>query len=155
MEKNWIVFILITIITISGCSESNMVKNESSQPQNFMTPKTVQGSEGEAKEKENTYMHIEAEEAKEIMDTEEGYLILDVRTQKEFETGRITGAVCLPNEEITDKRPEILPDLEQKILVYCRSGSRSKQAALKLAEMGYENVLEFGGINDWPYEIEK
>lgn len=97
------------------------------------------------------YQQITQQEAKELMEKGKGIVILDVRTQEEYQTGHITGAICLPNEEITAE-PEELPDKTQTILVYCRSGNRSKQAAQKLAEMGYENVLEFGGIMDWPYE---
>lgn len=101
-------------------------------------------------EERMTYRQITAEEAKEIMEKDGNCLILDVRTQEEYDGGHIRGAVCLPNEEILGK-PEELPDQTQTILVYCRSGNRSKQAAQKLAEMGYENILEFGGITDWPY----
>ena len=81
---------------------------------------------------------------------EKDVIILDVRTQEEYDSGHIKNAVCLPNEDILSE-PDILPDKGQQILVYCRSGNRSKQAAQKLADMGYENVLEFGGILDWPY----
>ncbi|RKI43412.1 carboxymethylenebutenolidase [bacterium D16-51] len=97
------------------------------------------------------YRQITPREAKEIMDTEDDIVILDVRTEQEYASGHIKNAVCLPNEEILGE-PEILPDKGQKILVYCRSGNRSKQAAQKLADMGYGNVLEFGGILDWPYQ---
>ena len=96
------------------------------------------------------YRRITQEEAREKMNTEEGLVILDVRTREEYESGHIRGAVCLPNEEITEE-PEELPDKSQTILVYCRSGNRSRQAAEKLAAFGYENVCEFGGILDWPY----
>lgn len=96
------------------------------------------------------YQQITVQEAKKIMDEEAGICILDVRTQEEYGSGHIKGAICLPNEGILGE-PEELPDKKQKILVYCRSGNRSKQAARKLADMGYENVLEFGGIMDWPY----
>lgn len=98
------------------------------------------------------YRQITPQEAKEIMDTENDIVILDVRTEQEYASGHIKNAVCLPNEDILGE-PEILPDKGQKILVYCRSGNRSKQAAQKLADMGYENVLEFGGILDWPYSL--
>ena len=97
-----------------------------------------------------TYEQISVQEAKERMDNEEDVVILDVRTQEEYDSGHIKNAVCLPNEDIISE-PDILPDKGQEILVYCRSGNRSKQAAQKLADMGYENVLEFGGILDWPY----
>ena len=97
-----------------------------------------------------TYEQISPQEAKKRMDNEEDVIILDVRTQEEYDSGHIKNAVCLPNEDILGE-PDILPDKGQQILVYCRSGNRSKQAAQKLADMGYENVLEFGGILDWPY----
>ena len=97
-----------------------------------------------------TYEQISPQEAKKRMDNEEDAIILDVRTQEEYDSGHIKNAVCLPNEDILSE-PDILPDKGQQILVYCRSGNRSKQAAQKLADMGYENVLEFGGILDWPY----
>ncbi|MEE1031298.1 MAG: alpha/beta fold hydrolase [Ruminococcus sp.] len=102
-------------------------------------------------EKTMTYQQITPQEAKELMDTREDIIVLDVRTLQEYETGHIIGALNLPNEDIWEE-PEILPDMEQTILVYCRSGNRSKQAAQKLADLGYENVLEFGGIIDWPYQ---
>ena len=97
-----------------------------------------------------TYEQISPQEAKERMDKEVDVIILDVRTQEEYDSGHIKNAVCLPNEDILNES-DILPDKGQQILVYCRSGNRSKQAAQKLADMGYENVLEFGGILDWPY----
>jgi len=81
---------------------------------------------------------------------ESGYIILDVRTVEEFSDGHIPGAICIPNETIgTEEIPE-LPDKDQLIMVYCRSGNRSKQASEKLAALGYRNIVEFGGINDWP-----
>lgn len=98
-----------------------------------------------------SFTEITPQEAKKIIDTEDDIQILDVRTKEEYDTGHIIGAICFPNEDIIDE-PEELADKSQKILVYCRSGNRSKQAAAKLADMGYENVLEFGGILDWPYE---
>ena len=84
------------------------------------------------------------------MDTKTGYIILDVRTQAEYESAHIPGAICVPNESIGSEPPAELPDQDQMILVYCRSGNRSKQAAEKLVKLGYTNVLEFGGIIDWP-----
>lgn len=106
--------------------------------------------ENSERKKKMTYEQISAEEAKNLMEQEKDVLILDVRTQEEFASAHIRGAVCVPNEDIPGE-PEELPDKAQKILVYCRSGNRSRQAAQKLADMGYENVLEFGGILDWPY----
>ena len=98
------------------------------------------------------FRQIDAEEAKVMMDTEEHYIILDVRTEEEFAEAHIPGAICIPNETIGDEAPAELPEKEQLILVYCRSGNRSKQAAGKLAALGYDNIVEFGGIKDWPYE---
>ena len=103
----------------------------------------------------NTYEQITPAEAKEIMDTEQNYIILDVRTEEEFAEGHIAGAILIPDYEITEKAESILMDKEQQILVYCRSGRRSKNAASQLVELGYTNVKEFGGITDWPYEITK
>ena len=100
------------------------------------------------------YVNITAEEAKQIMDSEEGYIILDVRTQEEYDQGHIPGAIVISHEEITEKAEEVLTDKDQLILVYCRSGRRSKIAAEALAELGYTNIKEFGGIIDWPYEVE-
>ena len=101
------------------------------------------------------YVNITAEEAKRIMDTEEGYVILDVREQDEYDAGHISGAILIPFTQIEAKANEMLPDKDQLILVYCRSGRRSKIAAEALAELGYTNIKEFGGILDWPYEVEK
>ena len=100
------------------------------------------------------YVNITAEKAKEIMDSEEGYIILDVRTQEEYDEGHIPGAIVISHEEIAEKAEEVLTDKEQLILVYCRSGRRSKIAAEALVELGYTNIKEFGGIIDWPYEVE-
>ena len=100
------------------------------------------------------YVNITAEEAKQIMDTEEGYIILDVRTQEEYDQGHIPGAILISHEEIAEKAEDVLTDKNQLILVYCRSGRRSKIAAEALAELGYTNIKEFGGIIDWPYEVE-
>ena len=100
------------------------------------------------------YVNITAEEAKQIMDSEEGYIILDVRTQEEYDQGHIPGATQISHEEIAEKAEEVLTDKDQLILVYCRSGRRSKIAAETLVELGYTNIKEFGGIIDWPYETE-
>ena len=100
-----------------------------------------------------TYRQIHMDEAITLMETESGYCILDVRTAEEFQAAHIPGAINIPNETIgTGEIPE-LPDKEQLILVYCRSGYRSKQASKKLAELGYTNIAEFGGIQNWPGEV--
>ena len=100
------------------------------------------------------YVNITAEEARKIMDSEEGYIILDVREQDEYDAGHIPGAILIPYTQIEEKAAAMLPDKDQLILVYCRSGRRSKIAAEALAELGYTNIREFGGIIDWPYETE-
>ena len=105
-------------------------------------------------DQEAVYMNITAQEAKEIMDTEEVYIILDVRTQAEYDEKHIPGAILIPDYEIKERAEEKLTDKDQLILVYCRSGRRSKLAAEALVELGYTNIKEFGGIIDWPYETE-
>ena len=99
------------------------------------------------------YRHISSEEAQRMMQEETNYIILDVRTQKEYSEGHIPKAICIPNETIEKTPPKDLPDKKQMILVYCRSGRRSKEAAHKLTDMGYSNIVEFGGIIDWHGEI--
>lgn len=108
-------------------------------------------STGDAK---MTYEQITQEEAKRLMANEEGYIILDARTESEYATGHIPGAICIPNETIGTEAPAELADKDQLILVYCRSGNRSKQAAKKLAMLGYTNIKEFGGIMEWTGDIE-
>ena len=105
---------------------------------------------GTAWESTNAYRQVNTQEAVDLMDGETDYIILDVRTREEYESAHIPGAICVPNETIGDEDIPELPRKDQLILVYCRSGNRSKQAAGKLAKLGYTNVLEFGGINSWP-----
>lgn len=128
--KKILILTLLAAVLLVGCGRAD---------------KSNQGAE---------YMNITAEEAKHIMDDTEGFLILDVRTQEEYDEGHIPGAVVLPHTEVEARAEAELPDKEQVILVYCRSGRRSKLAAQALAELGYTNVKEFGGILDWPYEVE-
>ena len=101
------------------------------------------------------YEQITQQQAKEIMDTEKDYIIIDARTKEEFDEGHIEGAIMIPEYEIADKAEKELPDKNALILVYCRSGRRSKIASEELVKLGYTNVKEFGGIIDWPYEIVK
>ena len=114
---------------------------------------TACGQQKEVKQ-EMAYMNITAQEAKEIMDSQEGYVILDTRTREEYDEGHIPGAILIPYDEILEKAEAQLTDKDQLILVYCRSGRRSKLAAEDLLKLGYTNIREFGGIIDWPYEIE-
>ena len=124
--KKWIPFLLI-IVLLAGCAAS-----------------TEQGK--------NSYRQISMEEAVTMMEEESDYIILDVRTEEEYCEKHIPDAINIPNETIGFGEIEELPDKDQLILVYCRSGNRSKQAAEKLAELGYTNIVEFGGINDWTGE---
>ena len=102
-----------------------------------------------------TYEQISGAEAKALMDSESGYIIIDARTQSEYDEGHIPGAILIPEYEIADRAENELSDKNQLILVYCRSGRRSKIAAEELVKLGYTNVKEFGGIIDWKYEIVK
>lgn len=101
-----------------------------------------------------SYQQVDAETAKELMDTEDDYVILDVRTQAEYDESHIPGAILIPHDTVATAAEDALPDKGQLILVYCRSGNRSKQASQALVDLGYTNVVEFGGINSWPYEVE-
>lgn len=101
------------------------------------------------------YQQITPEQAKDIMDSDEEYVLLDVREQEEFDEGHIPGAILIPYTQIETEAEKMLPDKDKQILVYCRSGRRSKIASESLAGLGYTNVKEFGGIIDWQYEIEK
>lgn len=113
------------------------------------------GCNGEKPKEEtkNSYEQITASQAKELMEKETGYIIIDARTQEEFDEGHIENAILIPEYEIAQRAEKELPDKDQLILVYCRSGRRSKIASQELVDLGYTNVKEFGGIIDWPYEI--
>lgn len=113
------------------------------------------GSADNEKNTDLTYEQISAEEAKSLMDTEKAYIIIDARTQEEFAEGHIEGAILIPEYEIAQRAEKELPDKDALILVYCRSGRRSKIASEELVKLGYTNVKEFGGIIDWPYETVK
>ena len=102
-----------------------------------------------------TYEQISGAEAKALMDSESGYIIIDARTQEEYDQGHIPGAILIPEYEIADRAEKEILDKDQLILVYCRSGRRSKIAAEELVKLGYTNVKEFGGIIDWEYETVK
>ena len=122
--------------------------------ENYSGDKLEAVSEAELKP-DVTFMEISQETALEMMQEDNGHLIVDVRRQDEYDAGHIPGAILVPNESIGEEQPEELPDKDQILLIYCRSGNRSKQAAQKLADMGYTQVFEFGGINSWTGETEK
>ena len=113
------------------------------------------GCGGMSSDKTNTYRSISMDEAVVMMEQEQGYIILDVRRPDEFAEGHIPNAINVANESIGTDEIEQLPDKDQLILVYCRSGRRSKEAAQKLVKLGYTNIVEFGGILDWTGKIEK
>jgi rhodanese-related sulfurtransferase len=102
-----------------------------------------------------TYQKITAKEAKDLIDSGEELVILDVRTEAEYKEGHLKNAVLLPDTEVEARAKEVLPDPQKTVLVYCRTGRRSAIAAKMLVEMGYQKVLDMGGISSWPYEIEK
>ena len=141
--KGLIFLLIISLILFSSCSGT-----ENNETTTSTTTETT---------KNNTlgYEQISGEEAKRLMDTEKDYIIIDARTMEEFNEGHIEGAVLIPEYEIGERAEKELPDKQQLILVYCRSGRRSKIAAQVLADLGYTNVKEFGGIIDWQYEIVK
>ena len=106
-------------------------------------------------ENEVIIKHVSMNDIVQIMEENENYIILDVRTQAEYNQGHIPNAICIPNETIDENVVNKLPDKNQMILVYCRSGNRSRQAAEKLKKLGYTNLIEFGGIIDWKGKIER
>ena len=126
--QNILLILLLSVLLLTGCTA---------------TPNAA---------KANTYRQITMTEAVEMMEQEENYTIVDVRTEQEFVSGHIPGAILVPNETIGMQEISHLPDKDQLIMVYCRSGNRSKQASDKLVKLGYTNIVEFGGIIDWPGE---
>lgn len=107
------------------------------------------------REKGSVYMNINAEKAKEMMENLEEFVLLDARSEEEFSEGHIPGAIVIPHDEISERAEEEIPNKDIPVFVYCRSGRRSKIAAEALVSLGYSEVYEFGGIIDWPYEIEQ
>ena len=135
--------LLLAALLLAGCGKTTGAGEQTTQP--------VQTTESTPRE---AYMNITAEEAKKLMDTEKDYIILDVRTQEEYEEKYIPGAILIPHDKIQEQAAEKLPNKDQLILVYCRSGNRSKTASEALEKLGYTYIREFGGIKDWPYETE-
>lgn len=127
MSKMFGIILLVMVLLLAGCGKTTV---------------------------ENQYQQISQEEAKNMMDTQE-VIVLDVREQSEFDAGHIPEAVLLPVGTITEATAAaVIPDKDSVVLVYCRSGNRSKTASQALVDLGYTNVFEFGGINTWPYEVE-
>lgn len=119
---------------------------------NLLCPPCGLGGSSEPDEP-GVYRTLTYQQAKEIMDADEDVIVVDVRTKEEYAAGHIPGALLIPNETIAGEMPALLPDTSATILIYCRSGNRSMQASVKLLEMGYEYIYDFGGINGWPYDI--
>ena len=146
MKKYWIIvaavilLVAFVLLLIFCCSKKDETE----------TVTTDAGTDaGTGSKRVDGYWQITQDEAVEMMKKDDGHIVVDVRRDNEYITGHIPGAICIPNESITDQKPEELPDLSQVILIYCRSGNRSKQASKKLADIGYTNVYEFGGIIEW------
>lgn len=144
--KRLIMIIIAGLLALSSCgaAESADTTQEESE---MRTNATIAATQASAE-----YRKITSEQAYEMMNSDKDYILLDVRTQEEYDEIRIDGALLIPDFEITDKAAQMLPDTDAVILVYCRSGRRSEGAAKKLVEMGYTNIYDFGGIIDWPYE---
>ncbi|MBE6623936.1 MAG: rhodanese-like domain-containing protein [Ruminococcaceae bacterium] len=148
MKKILLILSLFTLVTLAACHKEDEAIG------------IIGGADGPtaifvAKDGEKMgYEIITPEKAKEIMESGEEYVLLDVREKDEYDSGHIPGALLLPYGKIEEEANELIPDKSTQILVYCRSGRRSKIAAASLSGLGYTNVKEFGGINDWKYDIE-
>ena len=136
MRKMFFIFSVITVIILCACLKYTV---------------HVLSAETNVAQAVN-YQKITSEEAKQMMDDGEAFILLDVRTEEEFEINRIEGAVLIPNYKIKERASAELPDKDARILIYCRSGRRSEQAAKDLITMGYTGIFDFGGIIGWPYE---
>ena len=135
-----VILILLGSIFFSGCSSC---------------PQENQVMDGDGMFQKLEYTQISQDEARQMMEKDDGHVIVDVRREDEYAEGHIPGAILIPNESIETTPPEELPDFDQIILVYCRSGRRSKEASQKLADMGYSQVYELGGIIDWTGDVVK
>lgn len=157
MRPQKLISILLAALLLTGCAAGGTegpteIENET---ENKMENKTETEGENEMNHESMTYRQITVDEAVTMMEEESGYIILDVRRPDEFAAGHIPNAINVPNETIGTEEISELPDKHQLILVYCRSGRRSKEAAEKLCKLGYTNIVEFGGILDWTGEIVK
>lgn len=134
--------LLVAVLTLGGCGA---VETETAQ--------TAETENTQAAETQQSYVTITGDEAKEMMDADDSVIILDVRSQEEYDEGHIQDAILIPDTDILEKAEELLPDQDATILVYCRSGRRSALAAADLAKLGYTGIYDFGGIIDWKYEV--
>ena len=144
---------VVMIPVLAGCAagtQEETVQTTMADTAEVSGAETVTGTNAPG-----TYRQVSSEEAAQMMESEKDYIILDVRRQDEFSSGHIPGAINIANETISeDSVKDVLPDKDQRIFIYCRSGNRSKQASEKLAQMGYNNIIEFGGIRSWKGAIE-
>ena len=144
MKKILVILLVLLCVGLAACAK-NSPKTEEKKP--------AEQAAAEAGE-QKTFVQITPQDAKKIMDSAAAYVVLDVREQTEFDEGHIPGAIVIPHTEIEAKAEQMLPDKNALILVYCRSGRRSKLAAESLVKLGYTEVKEFGGIIEWPYGVE-
>ena len=151
-SKNVIFLLICVMMTVGIYACSDQTETVQIQPTTSALTEKAANPETSSNETKIEYIKITAEEAKNKMDENKDAIILDVRTESEYMEKHIGGAILIPNETIQDTIPVELPDLDAEILVYCRSGNRSEQASKKLIALGYTNVFDFGGINDWPYD---
>ena len=151
--KKWIPALCLGLL-LAGCSRASIgiIGGAYGPTKIIVSESAKQTQKGEIQMR---YQTITPEEAKAVMDGEPSCIILDVREQEEYDQGHIPGAVLMPYTQARELSPELVPDRDATVLVYCRSGRRSKLAAQTLAELGYTDVREFGGILDWPYDVEK
>lgn len=145
--------LLLSTLLFTGCAAGQSeIKNENETP-NEIQSELSNEDQSETSNPPNTYRQLTMDEAVSMMEAESGYIILDVRRPDEFAVGHIPNAINVPNETIGTAEISELPNKNQLIFVYCRSGRRSKEAAEKLVNLGYTNIVEFGGILDWRGEI--
>ncbi len=146
--------VLFTLGVLTGCAGNNTADtNTSIVTDEKVLTNSESNEEIVVEENKEPYQTISPVTAKEMMDSDNTLIILDVRTLDEYNSGHIENAVLLPNTSIADDAESVLPDKDQTILVYCRSGNRSASASAELASMGYTNVYDFGGIIDWIYDV--
>lgn len=145
MKKTLIYALALSLLLLAGCTspKAPLASQETSSASSAPTEAAAKA----------VYHKITPEEAKAMMD-KGGVVIVDVRTEGEYQEKHIKNAVLVPNESISSQKPELLPDVQATLLVYCRSGRRSADASQKLLALGYQNVYDFGGISAWPYETE-
>lgn len=148
-------FILVLALTLmfSACTDQTSVEKSTSSESTAPTA-SAEPTQSKAQDAEEGYQRISGEEAKKMADSQ-SVVIVDVRTEVEYNQGHVANALLIPNETIGSEMPELLPDKDAVIILYCRSGNRSGQAAKKLLKLGYKTIYDFGPLTDWPGEIVK